>query len=320
MATNKKYPIQVWGIQLGTITRTLGASGLCTIVAVYNASVAWNNTRRVRIFAAPYLMTPEYEAWLFRRLNNKIPNINLEGTQSIQERLAVLPREVDLIRKQLEEEQERRSKLERDFEQERSNFRLDRIKLDGKIASLQKGKDELARELFLEKEVIKNLERQVKKKRAIEGVPNEELINRIKEERRRAETYKQQYLEHKDQVEALTRQVEGLHVSVSEERERAGLRDERKTAQLRHMERSVRRYKGKAKDSEDNQAENQALKTCIEEMGMEIQSLKDQVASYEGGIQAYEIPMVDRLRSVAQAIWAQEQDMVHLMARVQSVA
>ncbi|KAK8562406.1 hypothetical protein V6N12_010487 [Hibiscus sabdariffa] len=219
-------------------------------------------------------MTPQYEAWCFCRLNDKIPNINLEGTQSIQERLAVLPREVNLIRKQLEKEQ------------------------DG-AASLRET---------------------LSKKDPTSGVPNEELINRIKEERRRAETYKQQYLEHKDQVEALTRQVEGLHVSAFEERERARLRDERKKAQLRHLERSVRRYKGKAKDSEDNQAENQALKTRIGEMEMEIQSLKDQVASYEGGIQAYEIPMVDRLRSVGQAIWAQEQDMVYLMAQVHSVA
>ncbi|KAK9003177.1 hypothetical protein V6N11_060743 [Hibiscus sabdariffa] len=256
--------------------------------AVYNASVAWNNTRRARIFAAPYSMTPEYEAWRFRHLNDKIPNINSEGTQSIQERKIQLQVRPDQAR--------------------------------WEIASLQKGKDELARELLLEKEVIKNLERHVKKKRAIEGVLNEELINRIKEERRRAETYKQQYLEHKDQVEALTHQVEGLHVSASEERERARLRDERKNAQLRHMERSVRRYKGKAKDSEDNQAENQALKTRIEEMEMEIQSLKDQVASYERGIQPYEIPMVDRLRSAAQAIWAQEEDMAHLMAQVHSVA
>ncbi|KAL4284708.1 hypothetical protein GQ457_16G014050 [Hibiscus cannabinus] len=97
-------------------------------VAVYNASVAWNHIRRVRIFSAPYLMTPEYEVWRFHRLNDKVPNMNSEGTQSVQERLAILPREVDLIREQLEEEQEQCHKLERKFEQERSDFRPKRIK------------------------------------------------------------------------------------------------------------------------------------------------------------------------------------------------
>ncbi|KAK8974473.1 hypothetical protein V6N11_000642 [Hibiscus sabdariffa] len=97
--------------------------------------------------------------------------MNSKGKQSVQERLAILPREVDLIREQLEEEQEQRHKLERKFEQERSDFRLERIKQDGRVASLQKRNDELTQELALEKEEIKRLERQLKKKRAIEGVP-----------------------------------------------------------------------------------------------------------------------------------------------------
>ncbi|KAK8974474.1 hypothetical protein V6N11_000643 [Hibiscus sabdariffa] len=86
------------------------------------------------------------------------------------------------------------------------------------------------------------------------------------------------------------------------------------------MESSVRRYKGKAKDLEDSQTKNQTLNTRIEEMEKEIQNLKDHISSYEGGIQVYEIPMVDRLRSAAQAIWAQEQDMAYLMTQVRGVA
>ncbi|KAK8504982.1 hypothetical protein V6N12_032941 [Hibiscus sabdariffa] len=49
--------------------------------------------------------------------------------------------------------------------------------------------------------------------------------------------------------------------------------------------------------------ENRALKERIQEIDAEVQSLKDQIAGYEGGMQVYEIPMEERLRSAARTIW-----------------
>ncbi|KAK8505872.1 hypothetical protein V6N12_042896 [Hibiscus sabdariffa] len=253
-------------------------------VAVHNASVAWNHIRRVRIFSAPYPMTPEYEVWRFQRLNDRVPNMNPEGTQSVQERLAILPREVDLIREQLEQEQEQRHKLEKKFEQERSDFRLEQIKHDGKVASLQKRNDELTQELALEKEEIRRLERQVKKKRAIEGVANEELISRIKEEKRRAENYKHQYLKHKAQVEALTCQLKELHASASEERERERFQDERTRAQLRQMERSVRRLRSATQAIWAQEQDMAYLMTQVRGVAQQLQGLAQEAADLQGYI------------------------------------
>ena len=78
------------------------------------------------------------------------------------------------------------------------------------------------------------------------------------------------------------------------------------------------------KNADDKQrasrSENQILMARIQEMELEVQNWKSQVAAYEGAMQAYEVPMVERLRDAAQTIRRQEEQMAHLMEQAQDVA
>ncbi|KAG8498122.1 hypothetical protein CXB51_007254 [Gossypium anomalum] len=71
---------------------------------VKEISNAWNQTRRVEGFAADPIMTPEYDGWLSRRVNDNIPGSSLEGAQLIEEYLRVVPSELEIINRILRRE------------------------------------------------------------------------------------------------------------------------------------------------------------------------------------------------------------------------
>ncbi|KAK8509038.1 hypothetical protein V6N11_021124 [Hibiscus sabdariffa] len=100
------------------------------------------------------------------------------------------------------------------------------------------------------------------------------------------------------------------------------VQEERKVAQdyADSFDEVWRNHEDAIKSLKISRSENRALRERIQKIEAEVQSLKDQIAGYEGGMQAYEIPMVERLRSAARTIWEQEQERTTLMTQVQEVA
>ncbi|MBA0840885.1 hypothetical protein Goarm_003423 [Gossypium armourianum] len=52
---------------------------------VREISNAWNQTHRMKRFAANPMMTPEYDWWFFKRVNDNVPMSSQENTRPIEE-------------------------------------------------------------------------------------------------------------------------------------------------------------------------------------------------------------------------------------------
>ncbi|KAL1085883.1 hypothetical protein V6Z11_D08G079200, partial [Gossypium hirsutum] len=92
---------------------------------IQEMSNVWKQTRRMKTLAVGLVTTPEYNEWWVRRINDNIPKISQENSQSIEEYLWVVPSELEIIRQDFER---RNAKLEKKIEQmeeEKMNIRLD---------------------------------------------------------------------------------------------------------------------------------------------------------------------------------------------------
>ncbi|KAK5775358.1 hypothetical protein PVK06_043241 [Gossypium arboreum] len=65
---------------------------------VREISNAWNQTRRMKKFAANPMTTLEYDRWWNQRLNDNILTSDQGSPQSIEEHLKVIPSELEIIR------------------------------------------------------------------------------------------------------------------------------------------------------------------------------------------------------------------------------
>ncbi|MFQ6637724.1 hypothetical protein Gotur_014180 [Gossypium turneri] len=61
---------------------------------VQEISNAWNQTHRMKIFAANLMTTPEYDWWWGKRVNDNVPMSSQENTRPIEEHLQVIPSEL----------------------------------------------------------------------------------------------------------------------------------------------------------------------------------------------------------------------------------
>ncbi|XP_012468736.2 uncharacterized protein LOC105786807 [Gossypium raimondii] len=88
-------------------------------------SSAWKQTRRMKRLAVGSMTTSEYHEWWVRRINDNIPKLNQENSQSIEESLRVVPSKLKIIRQDFETRNADLEKKIEQMEEEKTNFRLD---------------------------------------------------------------------------------------------------------------------------------------------------------------------------------------------------
>ncbi|KAL1079019.1 hypothetical protein V6Z11_D10G194200 [Gossypium hirsutum] len=69
---------------------------------VKEISQAWNQVHRMKRLAVGSMKTPEYGEWRRKRMNNNIPELNLEIVQPMEEYLQVIPSELEIIKQDFE--------------------------------------------------------------------------------------------------------------------------------------------------------------------------------------------------------------------------
>ncbi|MBA0755866.1 hypothetical protein Gogos_021719 [Gossypium gossypioides] len=77
-----------------------------------------------RLVVGP-MMTPEYNEWLVRKINDNIPEPSHENSQSIEEHLRVFPSELEIIKQDFERRNAELEKKIEQIEEEKMNLRLD---------------------------------------------------------------------------------------------------------------------------------------------------------------------------------------------------
>ncbi|MBA0777373.1 hypothetical protein Gotri_005394, partial [Gossypium trilobum] len=108
---------------------------------------ACNQIRRMKRLAVGPMITSEYSEWWVKRINDNIPGLSLENSQSIEEHLRVVPSELEIIKQDFERRNTELEKKIEQIEKENVNLRLDVDVQKLEDDKLRKGKNKAEEEL-----------------------------------------------------------------------------------------------------------------------------------------------------------------------------
>ncbi|XP_040951356.1 uncharacterized protein [Gossypium hirsutum] len=155
---------------------------------IYNA---WNHTCRIKRVAVNPMVTPEYNEWRSRRVNDNIPRPNLEEARPIEEYLRVVPSELEIIKQDFEK---KTSELERKIEQleeEKVYLKLDVDVQKSEAENLRMRKREVEEDLDSLKTDYKQLHKSMRN--AGLGKTSEQWRQEIQEEKARADWWERNF-------------------------------------------------------------------------------------------------------------------------------
>ncbi|MBA0881304.1 hypothetical protein Goshw_001616 [Gossypium schwendimanii] len=139
------------------------------------------------------MMTPEYNEWWVRRINDNISEPSHENSQLIEEHLLVVPSELQIIKQDFERRNAELEKKIEQMEEEKMNLRLDADVQKLKVKRLRKGKVKA-------KEDLDSLETDYKKLRlsmrtAGLGKTLKQWREKIQEEKNKADRWERKFQE-----------------------------------------------------------------------------------------------------------------------------
>ncbi|XP_012481012.2 uncharacterized protein LOC105795910 [Gossypium raimondii] len=112
---------------------------------VKEISQAWNQV--MKRLAVGSMTTPEYGEWRSKRINDYIPELNLESARPMEEYLQVILSELEIIKQDFEKRNlELEKKLEQ-LEEEKMHLRLDVDVQKLEVKKLKKGKNKVEEDL-----------------------------------------------------------------------------------------------------------------------------------------------------------------------------
>ncbi|KAL1163149.1 hypothetical protein V6Z11_A07G250000 [Gossypium hirsutum] len=183
-------------------------------------SSAWNKTCRLKGVAIGPATTPEYVEWRGRRINDNIPEPNMERARPMEEYLQVMPSELEIMKQEFErknlELEERIAKLE----EEKMYLSLD---IDVQKMEVEKERKE-KRKIEEDRDDLKEhyKKAQVSLRRAKVGGSSDQLQKEVQEGKARAEYWEKKSLrwyrnhDSTDELKELKSKVEDLEAALQE--------------------------------------------------------------------------------------------------------
>ncbi|XP_012472473.1 uncharacterized protein LOC105789650 [Gossypium raimondii] len=168
-------------------------------------SNAWKLTHRMKRFTVGAMITPEYNGWWSKRINDNIPEPSHEGSQLIEEHLRVVPSELQILKQDFER---RNAELEKQIEQikeEKINLRLDVDVQKLEAERLKKGKARAEENLDSLKTDYKKLRLSMRTARL--GKTSELWRKEIQQEKNKADEWERRFQEIQAQNETLKRSL-----------------------------------------------------------------------------------------------------------------
>ncbi|MFQ6662045.1 hypothetical protein Gotur_029997, partial [Gossypium turneri] len=149
------------------------------------------------------MTTLEYGEWRGKRINDNIPELNLEGVRPIEEYLQVIPSELEIIKQDFEKRNlELEKKIER-LEEKKMHLRLDVDVQKLEAEKLKNGKNKVEEDLDSLKMDYKRL--RVSMRTAGLGKTSDQWRQEIQEERNKADRWERKSRETQVQKETLER-------------------------------------------------------------------------------------------------------------------
>ncbi|MBA0845804.1 hypothetical protein Goarm_022578 [Gossypium armourianum] len=148
---------------------------------VHEISNAWNQTQRMKRFAANPMTTLEYDWWWGIRVNGNVPILSQESIRPIKEHLQVIPSELDIIKQDFEKRSLELGKKIKQLEEEKMQLGLDVDVQKLEAEKMRKGKNKVEEDLDCLKIDYKKLRLSIRTARL--GKTLEQWQKEIKEEK-----------------------------------------------------------------------------------------------------------------------------------------
>ncbi|MBA0729713.1 hypothetical protein Golax_000026 [Gossypium laxum] len=165
---------------------------------IQEISNAWNQTRRIKRLAVGSMMTPEYNEWWVRRINDNILEPSQENSRSIEEHLRVVPSKLEIIRQDFETRNAELEKKIEQMEEEKINLRLDMDVQKLEAEKLKKGKNKAEQDLNSLKIDYKKL--RLSMRTVGLGKTLEQWREKIRGEKNKADRWERKFQEVQNQV------------------------------------------------------------------------------------------------------------------------
>ncbi|KAG8471869.1 hypothetical protein CXB51_036919 [Gossypium anomalum] len=234
---------------------------------VRELSDAWKQTRWMKRLAVGAMITPEYDRWFKKRVNDNVPRSSLENTRPIMEQLQIAPSELEIIKQDFEKKSSELEKKIEQLEEEKMHLKLDADVQRSEAEKWRKGKTKAEEDLDSLKTDYKKL--RVSMRTAGLGKTSEQWRHEIREEKTKADRWKKKF--QKAQA-----RNEDLEKSLSENRNEQGeLR-----ARVVELEKSLYQYRNR-----NTALELRASLSKIEEMKGRIEELEASLQNCEMRIQ-----------------------------------
>ncbi|KAH1098666.1 hypothetical protein J1N35_015587 [Gossypium stocksii] len=162
------------------------------------------------------MTTPEYSGWLSKRINDNIPRLSLDGVQSMEECLRVIPSKLEIIKQDFERKNSELGKKIEQLEEEKTYLRLDVDVQKLEAEKLRKGKRKAKEDLDHLKTDYKQLHKSMRN--AGLGKTSEQWQQEIQDARARESVLKKSLVESQNEKEILRAQVEELEMALYQSR------------------------------------------------------------------------------------------------------
>ncbi|KAG8503418.1 hypothetical protein CXB51_001388 [Gossypium anomalum] len=209
-------------------------------------SSAWTKTCRLKGVAIGPTTTPEYIEWRGRRINDNIPELNVEGARLMEEHLQVMPSELEIMKQEFER---KNLELEKDSKARRRKDKMEVEKERKEKRKIEENRDDL-------KEHYKKTQVSLRKARV--GGSSEQLQKEVQEGKARAEYWEKKFQEMQSRNLGFEEENEGLKSKVTE------------------LGRSLRWYR-----SHDSKVELKELKSKVEDLEVALHKGKLQIEQLE---------------------------------------
>ncbi|KAG8480858.1 hypothetical protein CXB51_025491 [Gossypium anomalum] len=178
-------------------------------------SSAWNKTCRLKgVVAIGPATTPEYVEWRGRRINDNIPEPDVEGARPMEEYLQVMPLELEIMKQELRGKNLELEKMIAKLEEEKIYLSLD---IDVQKMEVEKERKE-KRKIEEDRDDLKEhyKKAQVSLRRAKVGGSSDQLQKEVQEGKARAEYWERKFQEMQSRNLALEEENKGLKSKINE--------------------------------------------------------------------------------------------------------
>ncbi|KAK5803463.1 hypothetical protein PVK06_031108 [Gossypium arboreum] len=230
---------------------------------VREISNAWNQTRKMKKFAANPMTTPEYDRWWNQRINDNIPTSDQGNPQSVEEHLKVIPSELEIIRQDFERKSLELEKRIEHLEEEKMQLGLDVDAQKLEAERLRKGKNKAEEDLDSLKTDYKKLRRSMRT--AGLGKTSEQWRHEVRKEQSKANQWEEKFRDTQAREGALKRSL------VESQNEKEGLK-----IRVSELERLLYQYR-----SRNSAIELKASQSRIEELKKNIEELKTALQNHQ---------------------------------------